>query len=1149
MYVGPAPLKRHAQPVEGGFVERDGVRWYRIAHVDRMAPFFMSIVSEADHWLFISSTGALTAGRKDPDHALFPYETDDRIHDAQDRTGSKTLLLVEQGDRVYLWEPFSERYAGLYARRRHLYKSVYGNQIRFEEINDDLGLTLAYTWSPSTRFGFVKHVTLHHHGAEPVRVRVLDGLQQVLPYGATRAMQTERSNLLDAYKKNELDPATGLGLFTLSSIPVDRAEPSEALKATTVWAAGLDVTAVLLSSRQLAAFREGRAVQTEVDVRAQRGAYFVEATLALAPGEARSWIRVADVAQDAADVVALTTALAQQDALAAEVTADVEAGTDGLRRIVATADGLQYTADAPTTARHYANVLFNVMRGGVFADQYAIERADLVDFLRHANRPVAERGAAFLAALPPTLTLQDLRAAAAAQDDPQLERLCYEYLPLSFSRRHGDPSRPWNAFSIETHTEDGRLVRNYQGNWRDIFQNWEALGRAFPDYLEGMIARFVNASTPDGYNPYRITREGIDWEVIDPHDPWSYIGYWGDHQIIYLLKLLELSRAHHPGRLEHLLARRLFAYANVPYRIAPYADLLRDPHDTITYDDERAARIEARVAAMGADGKLVLDEHGEVYLVTLAEKLLVPVLAKLTNFIPDGGIWMNTQRPEWNDANNALVGYGVSMVTLYYLRRFLAFAADLFAALPDEAVALSEEVAELLAALEAAFERFEPRLARGFTDGDRRAMLDAVGAAGSTYRERIYAAGFSGRRRAVPPARIRAFLDRARAFLDASIRTNRRPDGLYHAYNLMAVAPDGGITLRHLYLMLEGQVAVLSAGVLTPAEALDLLAALRASDLYRPDQHSYLLYPDRRLPRFQEKNIIPPDRVEASALLRTLVADGNRHLVVRDVQGGYHFNGAFRNRRDVQAALDRLREQGYADLVDREGAAVVALFDDLFDHASYTGRSGTFFGYEGLGCIYWHMVSKLVLAVQEVCLDARRQGAAEETLQALIAVYYDLRAGIGLTKSPEVYGAFPIDPYSHTPAHAGAQQPGMTGQVKEDILARWGELGVWVEDGLLRFEPWMLRPTEWLAEPAAFACYDLDGTRRTLDLEAGSLAFTYGQVPVVYRRGGPPGITIHYRDGRTERIAGTTLPSTASVQVFSRTGAIRQLRVDVGADA
>ena len=57
----------------------------------------------------------------------------------------------------------------------------------------------------------------------------------------------------------------------------------------------------------------------------------------------------------------------------------------------------------------------------------------------------------------------------------------------------------------------------------------------------------------------------------------------------------------------------------------------------------------------------------------MIEKLLVLALTKISNFIPNGGIWMNTQRPEWNDANNALVGYGTSMVTLYYLRRYLVF--------------------------------------------------------------------------------------------------------------------------------------------------------------------------------------------------------------------------------------------------------------------------------------------------------------------------------------------------------------------------------------------------------------------------------------------------------------------------------------------
>lgn len=124
-----------------------------------------------------------------------------------------------------------------------------------------------------------------------------------------------------------------------------------------------------------------------------------------------------------------------------------------------------------------------------------------------------------------------------ATEDADLIRLTAEYLPLKFSRRHGDPSRPWNRFSINLRDENtGDKILDYEGNWRDIFQNWEALAYSYPEYIDGMIFKFLNASTFDGYNPYRVTKGGFDWEVIEPDDPWSYIGYWGDHQIIYLQK-------------------------------------------------------------------------------------------------------------------------------------------------------------------------------------------------------------------------------------------------------------------------------------------------------------------------------------------------------------------------------------------------------------------------------------------------------------------------------------------------------------------------------------------------------------------------------------------------------------------------------------
>ena len=69
----------HSAQGAEGYVDLHGRRFFQIADYDRMAPFFMSVVSDSDHWMFISSNGWLTCGRRNPDSALFPYYTEDKI--------------------------------------------------------------------------------------------------------------------------------------------------------------------------------------------------------------------------------------------------------------------------------------------------------------------------------------------------------------------------------------------------------------------------------------------------------------------------------------------------------------------------------------------------------------------------------------------------------------------------------------------------------------------------------------------------------------------------------------------------------------------------------------------------------------------------------------------------------------------------------------------------------------------------------------------------------------------------------------------------------------------------------------------------------------------------------------------------------------
>ena len=1122
-------------------VERQGEEFYVIENYDNIEPFFISLVSHSDHWMFIGSNGGLSAGRQDENNALFPYYTDDKIIASAGQTGPVTFVKLIFDEKAVVWFPFSDRYKGIYRIKRTLYKSKWGNSLIFEEENRDLEMIFRYSWRFSEKYGFVRSCELINTGKKDKQVELLDGLKNLLPYGVDSDMQKTKSNLVNAYKRNELDES-GLGIYALSAMIIDRAEPSEALRATICWSTGVKSKEVLLSEDQIEKFMWGEKLKSERDKKGVPGAYLINFNEKIEPSGSKKWKIIADLEYSQPKIRDLIQKInSHPDQLNDEIDTDLSNGTESLKSLVAKADGLQYSANKMVTGRHYSNVLFNIMRGGLFEDDYSIEKEDLLDYLDYHNHSILDKHKAFFEKLPGQMIYGDLLGEANKTKDKDLIRLCFEYLPLSFSRRHGDPSRPWNKFSINLVNEVGKKERFYQGNWRDIFQNWEALAYSFPGFTIGMITKFLNASTADGYNPYRISRNGIDWEIADPNDPWSYIGYWGDHQIIYLLKLLEVLKDHFPEELNQLLDKDHFVYANVPYRIAGFESILNDPKNTVTYHEELAGKIEQRVNKIGADGKLILSDDAKPFNATFLEKILVTWLTKISNFVPDAGIWLNTQRPEWNDANNALVGNGTSMVTLFYLFRFTNFLKDLLSLRKNETFKIHKEVFEFFDGCLTSLSAFEDKLTNGFDDKTRLDFTRKIGMEGEIYRESVYQ-GFSGELKNIGIDEILSFSDRLLNYFDGTIANNMREDGLCHSYNIIQPKSDA-LGVSYLYEMLEGQVAILTSGYLTPERTLKVLDALKSSKMYREDQYSYLLYPNRELPGFLSKNHIPED-VSKKIDLFTLVKERkDKRLVEWDQSGRFYFNGNIHNANDVARILDTYKEEGIA-VSEQVRNEILSSFEQLFDHRSFTGRSGTFFGYEGLGSIYWHMVSKLLLSVQESIGKAISSQAKETIKGRLIDHYYEIRAGIGINKDPEVYGAFPTDPYSHTPFHRGAQQPGMTGQVKEDIINRWAELGVMVREGKVRFSPQFLDEKEFLKEPGSFIYFDLKGKRKLIKLSNNEIGFTYNQVPVIYKLDDRTAVRLVLNDGNVELIEGTNeLSESYSSELFSRSGKIKEIHV------
>lgn len=1116
-------------PVSGSFSQFLNEPFYKIANYNAMPAFFMTIVSSSDVWNYLWSNGGITAGRLNCDHAIFPYYTADKVSDSRTYTGPYTAIKVFSKGETLFWEPFADSTLGLWNIERNLYKNASGSKVYFEEINKDIEMTFQYGWMSSDKFGLVRHSRIVNNSGESRKISVLDGCRNILPACVTANFQNDNSVLLDAYKKTDLAEKSGIAIFSVTSIVTDKAEPSEGLFANVSWfSCPGDIH---LSPSTPEAFRCGEPLPSDTVIKGIRPAVYLHRDLDLAAahagtndsGTAEEWYQILDTSLDLSRIVDLEKTIMNRKDATRKLTENIEAGIRQLEQYIADADGIQDTADTATCAHHEANVMFNIMRGGIFADNDRISKADFIAFTAERNRTLVDPVKKAIFTLPETISYPDLRNAIYATDNAQAERMFLEYMPLTFSRRHGDPSRPWNRFSIELKDKSGNRKLSYQGNWRDIFQNWEALGLSYPMFLENMIAKFLNATTPDGFNPYRITREGIDWEVQEPDNPWSNIGYWGDHQVIYLAKLLEQQNRFNRKALLDGLDRACFSSGNVPYRLKPYADIVANPRSTIQFDLKLHAEIAKRGKEIGSDAKLVQTAEEKVALVSMTTKFLSIICTKISNLVPGGGIWLNTQRPEWNDANNALAGYGLSMVTLCYLRRFMAFLIDLYKNTPIEEFSLPAETANFFTRLVEQCRKTDttkldsPKARRSFTD--------AAGRLFEIQRESLYAHGYSSDTHKVNRHVLIEGLESFLAHTDATIKANRRDDGLYHAYNTMTINPDGGMEVHHLTEMLEGQVAVLSSGLLSGKETIDLCQALKTGKLFREDQYSYILYPDKELPHFCAKNNVNHEDAQRIPLLAEMLSRKDTSLINIDSDGTCHFNPSFRNSHSIDEALSLIRKsENYEPaLVDGSECGIYELYERTFNHQSFTGRSGTFYAYEGLGSIYWHMVSKLMLAVQENCMAAKDTATRKE----LATIYYDIRKGIGFNKTPSAYGAFPTDPYSHTPAGQGAKQPGMTGQVKEEILTRWVELGLVIDNGILSILPDLLRKEEFHAD--------------------GTLRFTWCGTKFVYHLTADnekDSIIVTSSEG-TAKHEGRSLTREESTALFARNGKIKEINVHI----
>ena len=434
---------------------------------------------------------------------------------------------------------------------------------------------------------------------------------------------------------------------------------------------------------------------------------------------------------------------------------------------------------------------------------------------------------------------------------------------------------------------------------------------------------------------------------------------------------------------------------------------------------------------------------------------------------------------------------------------------------------ISEELQSFLYKLRDVFRENRMILSSAINAGQRKLIVDQLGIAGADYREKVYN-GFSGHRRKLNQGELLDFLETALQAIETTIKNSQRKDNLYHAYNLIDIKDDK-IEVEHLQPMLEGQVSAISSGYLGPDEVILLLKSLRNSELYREDQNSYMLYPAKELPSFTEKNLIPAAYQQKYPVVKKLAEQESLDVIKRDKNGDLHFQGDFRNADVLKEKIKWLESTGLINLEKSEKDQLYRLYEDLFNHHSFTGRSGSFYKYEGLGSIYWHMVSKLLLAVGEYLKGIEDQQEFSNHYEEIKKYYYEIKEGIGVHKSPEEYGAIPTDPYSHTPSMLGAQQPGMTGQVKEDVLSRWIELGLEILDGEI-----IISSNMWKREEFK---------------EDETLEFSFCGTLFNYRAGDDNHILITDSRGNKHKMNGNRINKEFSDSIFSRNDEVSKVTV------
>lgn len=808
-------------------------------------------------WVFYVNRGQgiVSFGVKDKDHAILEFWPANKAWQFVSTHGFRTFIKMESGGKSRFYEPFHNGFVNLeYSLDNRM--RIASHELTLEETNATLGLnaTVSYFTIPLDSYaGLCRILTIRNTGRTEKKLSVIDGLPQIVPFGANDFFLKKMSRTIEAWINVENVPECA-PFYKLTVDPSDRPEVvhidqgnfyagfhlegtktkriKPIINPDTVFAPVTDFSCPYAFLKQ-----QKRTLSAREILRSATPCAFLPLEFSLKPGEEKSLYVITGYARSIMMLNALLPRIISADYLAHKRTENKE--------IIEEIGGGITTKSSSRHFNLYARQTYldNVMRGG-----YPV---------------VFDCGKVF----------------------------------HLYARKHGDLERDYNAFSLQP-----SYFSQGNGNYRDANQNRRCDVWFNPRVNDENVVAFFNLLQLDGFNPLIV--KGANFHLTDadglrkalspvlkeadihplvtflstpftPGDCIFYLednkiklnaapdeflnlilscsekiyeaehgeGFWTDHWT-YNIDLIESYLGVYPEKeREIFFEKRSFTWFDNIETVRPrsekyvlYGGIPRQLH-SVYADPDKRRMIHQRETAP----HLVRTAYGGggVYQTTLINKLLCLMSNKLASLDPFGiGIEMEANKPNWFDSLNGLPGlFGSSLCETMELKRLMLVIRKALLRAGLTHIRVTEEICRFLRQLSALLREY------GISQADNRDFVywDASAALKEEFRTQTKM-GVSGAEIEMTVVELEDFLTMALNKVHAGIaKAKAGSKKLYSSYFMHEVTDYEKTDEHHirarafkqirLPLFLEGQMHALRLAEST-TQAKSLHNAVRSSPLF-----------------------------------------------------------------------------------------------------------------------------------------------------------------------------------------------------------------------------------------------------------------------------------------------------------------------------